>query len=303
MARQRLFLNGLRAFEAAARRGSFTAAAAELSVTQAAVSQQVRLLEERLRFALFRRHANRLELTDRGQALVPGLTEAFDAIGSLMERVAAVPSASVLTIGVAPAFGLHWLIPRLKEFKQRHPRIEVYIAAGGAMRPVNDDWTCIVRRGRGDWPGYVAEELFPTTLVPVCLPSVAASLREPRDLQNATLIVVPHLCDQWTWWFKAMGLSEPIKPGGEVSFENSPMAMQAVRDGVGVAIAQLPYVSDALAAADLVSPFPIPKREYEKWWLAYRPRREKNEALSAFREWLHAEAMLQRRAYQEMGLK
>ena len=300
--RQRLFLNGLQAFEAAARHGSFTAAATELSVTQAAVSQQVRLLEDRLGFALFRRHANRLELTERGQALQPGLTDALGAVGSLMERVAAMQSGLVLTIGVAPAFGLHWLIPRLKKFNQRHPQIEVHVAAGGAMRPVNDDWTCTVRRGDGEWPDYVAEELFPTTLVPVCLPSIGVGLREPHDLQNTTLIVVPHLRDQWTWWFKAMGLREPIKPGGEVSFENSPMAMQAVRDGVGVGIAQLPYVSDALAAGDVVSPFPIPKREYEKWWLAYRSGREKDEALSAFREWLHAEATMQRQVYREMGL-
>lgn len=287
----------------AARHRSFTAAAAELDVTQAAVSQQVRLLEERLGFALFRRHANRLELTERGQALQPGLTEAFDAIGSLVKQVRAARPGSALVIGVAPAFGLHWLIPRLKEFKQQHPQIEVHIAAAGATRSVNDDWTCFVGRGGGSWSGYVAEELFPTTLVPVCLPAVAADLREPRDLQNATLIVVRHLRDQWTWWFKAMGLSEPAKLGGEISFENSPMAMQAVLDGVGVAIAQLPYVSDALARGELVSPFPLATRGYEKWWLAYRPAREKDEALYAFREWLHAEAMLQRHAYREMGLQ
>ena len=100
-----------------------------------------------------------------------------------------------------------------------------------------------------------------------------------------------------------MGLSEPIRSGGEISFENSPMAIQAVLDGVGVAIAQLPYVSDALVAGDLVSPFPLAKREYEKWWLAYQPRREKDEALAAFCEWLHIAATRQRQAYRMMGLE
>jgi DNA-binding transcriptional LysR family regulator len=108
MARHLPFLNGLRAFEAASRRGSFTAAAAELHVTQAAVSQQVQLLEERLGFALFRRRANRLELTDQGRAFQPGLTEAFDAIAKLVEEAAATRPGSVLTVGVAPAFAMRW---------------------------------------------------------------------------------------------------------------------------------------------------------------------------------------------------
>jgi LysR family glycine cleavage system transcriptional activator/LysR family transcriptional regulator of beta-lactamase len=160
-----------------------------------------------------------------------------------------------------------------------------------------------VGRGGGSWSGYAVEELFPTTLVPVCLPALAAGLREPRDLQNITLIVVRHLRDQWTWWFKAMGLSEPIRSRGEISFETSPMAIQAALDGVGIAIAQLPYVSDALVAGDLVSPFPLAKQEYEKWWLAYQPGREKDEALVVFRDWLRVEATLQRQVYRMMGLE
>lgn len=303
MARRRLFLNGLQAFEAAARHRSFTAAAAELHVTQAAISQQVRLLEERLGFPLFTRHANRLELTNQGRVFQPGLTDAFDAIARLMEDAAAVRSGSLLTVGVAPAFGLHWLIPRLREFNRHHPRIEVHIAAGGATRPLSNDWTCTVRRGRGDWAGYVAEELFPTTLVPVCSRAVAAGLPGLSDLRNTTLIVVPHLREQWTWWFDAVGLKQDFTPRAEVSFENSAMAMQAVLDGVGLAIAQLPYVSDALAAGALMSPFPIVGRRYEKWFLAYQPIRRDDPALSIFREWLHVEATLQRQAYEEMGLK
>ena len=297
MARHLPFLNGLRAFEAAARRGSFTAAASELHVTQAAVSQQVQLLEGRLGFALFRRHANRLELTDRGRAFQPGLTDAFDAIARLAGQVAAMRSGPVLTVGVAPAFALHWLIPRLTRFNRNHPEVEVRVATGGQMSPLRDDWTCTVRRGAGNWPGYIAEELFPTTLVPVCTPAAAAGLREPGDLQRATLIVVSHLREQWTWWFDAAGVSSPLQPAGEVVFETSAMAMQAVLDGVGVAIAQLPYVSDALATGQLVSPFPIPGRKYESWYLAYRPIRQKDPALLVFRGWLHGEAQLQRAAY------
>jgi DNA-binding transcriptional LysR family regulator len=297
MSRRSLFLNGFRAFEAAARHGSFTAAAEELHVTQAAVSQQVRLLEERLGFQLFRRRPNGLELTDQARVLHPGLTGAFDAIERLTEQVSAMRAGPVLTVGVAPAFAMHWLIPRLPRFHRSQPEVEVRMATGGLKSPVRDDWTCTVRRGAGDWPGYTAEELFPATLVPVCTPSIAKGLRRPHDLKNATLIVVSHLRRQWTWWFEAAGLSTPIQPASEVVFESSAMAIQAVLDGVGVAVAQLPYVSDALAAGRLAAPFPIVRRKYESWYLAYRPVRQDDPALLMFRDWLRAEAQRQRQEY------
>ena len=295
-----MLLNGLRAFEAAARLGSFTLAAKELRVTQAAVSQQVRLLERRLGFALFRRHANELELTDQGHAFHPGLTDAFDAIERLTDQVAAMRSGPVLTAGVAPAFGMQWLIPRLPNFNRSHPEVEVRIATGGATRPLRDDWTCSVRRGDGDWHGYIGEELFPATLVPVCVPAMAKRLKQPSDLRKETLIVVPHLRAQWTWWFEAAGLPAPIRPAGEVVFEDSPMAIKAVLDGVGVAVAQLPYVSDALLAGRLVTPFPIVRKKYESWFLVYRPVRQHDRALLLFREWLHGEARLQRQEYERL---
>jgi LysR family glycine cleavage system transcriptional activator/LysR family transcriptional regulator of beta-lactamase len=300
VARRPAFLNGLRAFEAAARCGSFTAAAKELHVTQAAVSQQVRLLEERLGFALFRRETNGLELTDQARAFQPGLTDAFDTIERLIDQVAAMRAGPVLTVGIAPAFALHWLIPRLAEFNRRYPEVEVRMATGGAKLPLRDDWTCSVRRGNGSWPGYLAEELFPVPLVPVCTEALARGLRRPADLSKATLIVVQHLRAQWTWWFEAAGLSAPIQPAGEVVFESSAMAIKAVLDGVGVAVAQLPYVSDALAAGRLVAPFGIVPQRFESWYLVYRPIRRDDPALIKFRDWLHAEAELQRRLYERL---
>jgi LysR family glycine cleavage system transcriptional activator/LysR family transcriptional regulator of beta-lactamase len=290
----------VRAFEAAARLGSFTLAAKELHVTQAAVSQQVRLLEKRLGFALFQRHANELELTDQGRAFQPGLTDAFNNIERLTDQVAAMRAGPVLVVGTAPAFALNWLIPRLPEFSRKHPEVEFRMATGGKRLPLRDDWTCSVRRGVGDWPGYIAEELFPATLVPVCTPEIAKRLRHPRDLTRATLIVVAHLREQWTWWFEAAGLSPPIQPAGEVVFESSPMAIKAVQDGVGVAVAQLPYISDALASGRLVAPFPIVQRKYESWYLAYRPVRQDDPALRIFREWLHSEAEEQRQIYERL---
>lgn len=295
MTRQMPSLNGLRAFEAAGRHGSFKAAAQELNVTQTAVSHMVRMLEKHLGFALFRRHANRLELTDQGRAFQPGLTEAFDAIARLSEQVSSMQAGPVLTVGAAPTLALHWLIPRLTSFSRSHPKIDVRIATAGAMHPLRDDWTCTIRRGTGSWPGYTAEELFPSKLVFVCTPAIAAGLRDPRDLDSSTRIVVSHLREQWTWWFEAAGLSAPVQSANEVTFESSAMAIQAALDGVGVAVAQLPYVSDALASGRLVAPFGNVDPKYESWFLAYKPMRERDPALLAFREWLRCEAQLRQR--------
>jgi LysR family glycine cleavage system transcriptional activator/LysR family transcriptional regulator of beta-lactamase len=287
-------LNGLRAFEAAGRQGSFTAAAQELNVTQTAVSRMVRLLEQRLGFKLFRRHANALELSAQGQALLSGLTDSFDSIARLAEQVAAMRAGPVLTVGVGPTLAVNWLIPRLTSFYASHPDVEVRMATGGATRPIRDDWTCTIRRDTGAWPGYVAEELFPSTLIPVCTPAVAASLRQLSDLRKAPLIFVPHLSDDWTCWFEAAGLRTSIHPSAKVFFDNNAMAMQAVLDGVGIAVAQPLYVTGALASGRLVAPFPIVATKREGWYLEYRPSRAEDTALMAFRDWLHGEASRQR---------
>jgi LysR family glycine cleavage system transcriptional activator/LysR family transcriptional regulator of beta-lactamase len=300
MVRRLPSLNGLRAFEAAGRHGSFTAAAEELNVTQQAVSSMVRLLEERLGFSLFRRHPNALELTIQGRAFLSGLTDSLDSIAGLTERVAAMRAGPVLTVGVPPTLAVNWLIPRLTGFYRGHPEVEVRMATGGAKLPVRDDWTCTIRRDTGAWPGYVAERLFPSTLVPVCTPALSTSLRRPLDLRKATLIVVPHLADDWPCWFEAAGVGTPIRPAGEVVFDHNTMAMQAVLDGVGIAIAQPLFVTDALKAGRLVAPFPIVATKREFWYLEYRPIREQDPALLAFRGWLREEAEQQRQVEAEM---
>jgi LysR family glycine cleavage system transcriptional activator/LysR family transcriptional regulator of beta-lactamase len=283
-------LNGLRAFEAAGRHGSFTAAAKELNVTQTAVSRLVRLLESRLGFPLFRRHASSLELTEQGQTLLVGLTDAFDSIARLAESVAAMRAGPVLTIGVGPTLAVSWLIPRLASFYRSHPEVEVRMATGGATRPVRDDWTCTIRRDTDSLPGYVAETLFPSSVIAVCTPEIASSLRTPSDLSNATQIRVTNMPNDWPHWFEAAGVHDQISSAGEALFESNAMAMQAVLNGTGVALAQFPYVSDALAAGRLVSPFPIVASKRESWLLEYRPIRQDEPALIAFRNWLRREA-------------
>src|SRR5499426_684718 len=190
-------LNGLRAFEAAARHGSFVAAGEELNVTQAAVSRMVRLLEERLGFKLFDRMPNGLALTPQGRALQPGLTAAFDAIAGVTQQVAAMRSTPVLTLGVGPSFAMRWLIPRLASFHAKHPDIEVRLATGGAINPFNDEWTCGILLGNGDWEGYTAEPLFSAELIPVCAPAIAKRLKDPSQLANESLLQVGHAQEDW----------------------------------------------------------------------------------------------------------
>ena len=158
--RRLLFLNGIKAFEAAARSGSFAAAGLELNVSAAAISRMVNLLEQRLGVGLFERKANRLELTAAGRAYQSGLTPIFDALASLTAQVMAPAGRRVLTLGVGPTFAMKWLIPHLADFRKVEPDIEVRITTGGATVPFGEDWSCGIRLGDGAWPELVAEPLL-----------------------------------------------------------------------------------------------------------------------------------------------
>ena len=282
-------LNGLRAFESAARLGSFAAAGEELAVTQAAVSRMVRLLEERLGYTLFDRHANRLALTWQGRTLLPGLTSAFDAIATLAGQVGSMSSARALTVGVGTSFAMRWLIPRLSGFQSRHPDIEVRIATGGAQQPIRDDWTCGIVLGDGRWLGYEATALFSADLFPVCAPALARRMKGPADLRNETLLQVAQQPDDWPSWLRAARQKlRPEKRGPR--FDNYALALQAAVDGLGVAIGLRPYVEDDIAAGRLVAPFALTVPKGKAWYLIAAPARRDDPSFSAFREWLLSEA-------------
>ena len=224
-----------------------------LHVTPAAISRMVQLLEQRLGVPLFERKANRLALTAAGRAYQAGLTQIFDQLANLTAQVTAMAGSRVLTVGVGPTFATRWLIPRLADFQKKEPDVEVRFATGGATLPYNDDWTCGIRLGDGDWPGFVAEQLFAADLTPVCSPAMAKRLKTPDDLKDATLLRVAHAADEWPRWFKAAGLSKIRAKGPE--FEYYGQALQAAADGVGVAMGISPYVDDDLKAGRLVAPF------------------------------------------------
>lgn len=277
------FLNGVRAFEAAARSGSFAGAADELSVTPAAISRMVRLLEERLGLALFQRRPNGLVLTPAGRTYQTGLTQILDALANLTAQVTALASPFI-TVGVGPTFAIRWLIPRLASFHKEQPDIDVRITTGGAAAPFAADWTCGIKLGGGSWQGLLAEPLFAADLVPVCAPALAKQIRQPADLTSATLLRVAHAPDDWPRWLKAAGVARLAPKGPQ--FEYYGQALQAATDGLGVAMGIRPYIDDDLAARRLVAPFSLSVPKGARWYLVYDPAHAAAPGFTAFRGWL-----------------
>jgi LysR family glycine cleavage system transcriptional activator len=278
------YLNGVRAFEASARGGSFAAAAKELNVTPAAISRMVRLLEQRLGLGLFLREANRLALTPAGRSYQAGLTPIFDALANLTDQVRTLAASPVLTVGVGPTFAIRWLIPRLSAFAKVAPEVDVRITTGGVAAPFSDDWTCGIKLGVGDWPGLTAQALFAADLTPVCAPRVATRLKTPAALKNETLLRVSHAADDWPHWLEAAGVAK-LAAKGPV-FEYYGHALQAAVDGVGVAIGIRPYIDDDLAAGRLVAPFDLSVPKGEQWYLVFREFRREEPAFRAFSQWI-----------------
>ena len=282
--RRLLFLNGIKAFEAAARSGSFAAAGTELNVSAAAISRMVHLLEDRLGVPMFERKANRLVTTAAGRAYQNGLTPIFDALSSLTAQVSAPAGRRVLTIGVGPTFAMRWLIPRLSGFRTEAPDVEVRITTGGAAVPFGDDWSCGIRLGDGEWPGLVAEPLFTGDLTPVCTPRLAATLKRAGDLKPPSLLRVAHSPEDWPLWLKAAGLPRVAARGPEFQYYGH--ALQAALDGLGIAMGIRPYIDDDLAAGRLVAPFALTVPKGLRWYLVYRSFQTEQRDFAVFRRWI-----------------
>lgn len=284
MSRSLPFLNGLRAFEAAARHGSFAAAGAELHVSPAAVSRMVRLLELRLGIALFERGANRLALTAAGGAYRVGLGGIFDELERLTVATMAQAGQRTLILGVGPSFATHWLIPRLADWHARAPSIQVRVTTGGAAAAFDEGWSCGIRLGSGEWPGFEATPLFAADLLPVCAPALAAGLARPEQLAGVPLLRVAHAAEDWPLWLEAQGLGRIAARGPVFDFYGQ--AQQAAADGLGVAMGIRPYIDDALRLGRLATPFAASVPKEKGWFLIHRPGREKDPAFAAFRSWI-----------------
>lgn len=296
-----IHLNALRAFEASARHQSFSAAAAELNVTPAAVGQLVRTLEDWLGIPLFHRSASgraRLVPTEAAERALPDIRAGFDRLTLGLERLKEGSANGVLTVTVSPAFAAKWLLPRIDRFQSAWPDTDVRLDT--SLKPVDFIAQRIdigVRYGAGSWPGLSAEKLMDEEMYPVCAPDVArqyAHLRDPKDLAHQTLIhdlsMDGHTgFPNWDTWLQHAGIAERALTRG-LRINNSAAVLQAALEGRGIALARSVMAHDDIVSGRLVRIFPhIHFASPFSYYVIYRPECAGLPRLTAFRNWLHEE--------------
>jgi len=295
-------LNALRAFEASARHQSFSAAAAELNVTPAAVGQLVRTLEDWLGAPLFVRSTRgqaRLVPTEAAEHALPEIRAGFDRLTQGMERLLERSTSGVLTVAVSPAFAAKWLLPRIDRFQAICPDTDVRLDTN--LKPVDFVTQRIdigVRYGMGRWPGLTDKKLMDEEVYPVCSPQLLQGnrrLRRPKDLVREMLIHDLSMDSHagfptWEVWMQKAGITDTVTLRG-MQINNSAAVLQAAVEGHGVALARSVMAHDDLASGRLVRLFPdIRFASALAYYVIYRPECANLPKLTAFRDWLLAEA-------------
>lgn len=307
-------LNALRAFEATARHSSVKKAAHELSVTPAAVSHQIKALEDYLGVSLFHRRNRALELTDVARACLPRLREGFDNLAQAVDQLRSRKGGDMLMVSVAPSFAARWLMPRLHRFFEARPEIDVRVSArlrqsaegrrrgAAAERATVDAWLAdsdvAILYGRGDYPGFRVEKLLELNVTPICSPRLLTApehpLLRPADLRHHLLLHddTGDLYDGvsfWEVWLSAAGIEDVDLTRGP-HFSHAVLAFEAAVEGHGV-VATIPVLAEAdLNAARLVTPFRLRVPLASAYYLVSREEAAARPAVAAFRKWLVTEA-------------
>jgi LysR family glycine cleavage system transcriptional activator len=288
MARRLPPLNSLKAFEAAARNLSFTKAAEELFVTQAAISHQIKLLEEHLSIKLFMRRNRSLLLTEEGQSYYLDIKDIFASLYEATEKLLSRGAKGSISIALTPSFAIQWLVPRLTEFSKVYPDIDVRIKAQDQDdNSLTDDVDVAIYYGLGYWQGVHAEKLHTEYLTPVCSPLLLTGdnpIREPEDLLKHTL-----LHDQsrknWKEWFKASGIKDVNVNQGPI-FSHSSMVLQAAIYGQGVALGHSVLAKPEIDSGRLITPFNQVLVSKNAYYLVCREAQTESPKIVKFREWL-----------------
>lgn len=276
-------LSALRAFEAAGRLGSFTKAAAELFVTQAAVSHQVRALEEQLGYPLFQRTTRRLDLTPAGQRLLAAASTAFEGLMRAVDELGR--GEKLLTVTTSSSFGARWLAPRLGRFAALHPDLDVMIRHTVAVLDLARDGIDVALRwGRGGWPRVEATLLVAAPLTPVSAPALAARLATPADLAHVALLHDENPVE-WREWLLMAGEDPAIARRG-TTFDDTNALLQAAMAGQGVALATRAMISGDVAAGRLVVPFDLSLEQGYGYWFVTLPGAVKLPKIAAFRRFV-----------------
>jgi LysR family glycine cleavage system transcriptional activator len=291
-------LNALRAFEAAGRLLSISQAATELHVTPAAISHQVKALEEWLGVPLFRRLNRQVLLTDAGQSCLKGLRDGFDRLAATVEKIRGGAGEAPLTVSAAPSFAGKWLLPRLERFRNAHPEIEVRIDANPRLTDFERDNVDIgIRYGRGRYPGLRVDLLLAENVFPLCSPKLMRGpprLRHPRDLGRHTLLhidmpVMGEAEPTWEMWLRAAGVGDVDWTRGP-RFSVSSMAIEMAIAGQGVVLGSDVLCAADLAAGRLVKPFDVGLALDFAYWIVTPETAAERPKAAAFRNWLLAEA-------------
>lgn len=279
-------LNALRTFEVAMRQGSFTRAAIELCVSQAAVSHQIARLEDLLGVTLFLRTSGGLVPTDEGQALFPVLEHGLDAMARVLDRITGTRGTEVLKVGVVTSFAVGWLIPRLPAFQSAHPNVEIRISTNNnRVEILREGLDMAIRFGTGQWAGYTARPVLRAPLTPLCAPDVARRIERAEDLFTESLLR-SYRKDEWVQWFSAVGCAPPPLTGPIL--DSSIALAELAQLGAGVAL--LPHVlfQHRLAEAQLVRPLSA-SVEAGQYYVTWPADRGPSPAMLDFATWLHRE--------------
>ncbi len=281
-------LNSLKCFEAAGRLLSFTSAAQELNVTQAAISHQIKVIEEFLGVDLFIRYPRRLALTEQGKALLPEVMEAFDKVSSAVRALQRTQSSQAISVRLAPSFAAKWLSPRLKYFWQQYPGIDLQLYH--AHPPVDfnrENIDIAVTYGRGDWPGVLAEPLLSLDFFPVCTPAFLDNDKPLTDIRNLKYYTLLHDANYQIWsdWFKLAGLLDVETNRGTI-IDDTNVLVQAAVDGQGVALGSTTFVDELLESGRLVKPFDITLKNDSAYHVVCPKSHLEKPAVKVFRDWL-----------------
>ena len=283
--RHQLPLNALRAFEASARHASFTGAANELCVSQAAVSHQVRHLEAQLGVVLFRRLPRGLALTSEGELLFPVLRESLDRLSQTLNLLTDGARREVLSLAVVGTFAACWLLPRLDDFRRRFPFVDVRVAThNNRVELASEGYDMAIRYGGGAWHGESAVHLMEAPLSVLCSPRVARELHRPVDVLGQTLLR-SFRSDEWQTWLVAAGVDSRLRLPDSVVLDSSLAMMEAVVQGTGVALVPVPMFERQLASGAIVKPFET-QVALGSYWLTRLQSHAENAAMAAFRRWL-----------------
>ena len=281
-------LTSLRAFEAAGRHLSFTKAAAELTVTQAAISHQVKALEEHLDVALFLRLPRQLELTKAGKLLLPVVRDAFNRISESVAELHKDVANAALTVRLAPSFAAKWLSPRLDDFRQKHPQIDLSLTHSNEPADFKRQAIDIaITYGKGDWRSVVADPVLSIDFFPVCSPSFMRGdhpLTDPANLTHYTLLHDTNH-NNWSDWLALAGI-EDIDPARGTVVDDTNVLIQAAVDGIGIALGSSHFVADRLASGRLVKPFDTVMHSDYAYYVVCPRKHLKRPEVNVFKTWL-----------------